>query len=524
MLKPFLITALFFSVSAAVAQTKTATDYASHITTDQLRAYLTVLTSDEMAGRETSTPGEKKAAEYIASQFKLSKLKKFSKAKKYLQYYEVFRDSMVTETLSIGGNTYLPGAKFIMSTGTSFNQNITAKELVFVGYGISDSLYDDYAGKDVDGKIVVYTSGEPMNADSTWLITGTKKASDWAARGEPKKLAAAKARGAKAVFSFSAEPNIPEAFRSIYLRNTLRYNPAAPVLNQASLAHSTLDSLFGKENFKQILDLVKKKKQLNQLAIKNVAADVELTYKEATEKRKARNVIGYIKGSERPDEYVYMTAHMDHLGTNGKDIFRGADDDGSGTSAVMAMAAAFADATKDGFRPKRSIIFMTVSGEEKGLWGSDYATSHPVVELEKVSANINTDMIGRIDPKRKNGDSLNYVYAVGSDKISTEIKPLMERINKQSVNLELDYKFDDPNDRERIYFRSDHYNFAKHGVPIVFFYNGSHPDYHKATDTIEKINFELMAKRAKLAFHLAWELANRENNLVRDLPVPTATR
>ena len=225
-----------------------------------------------------------------------------------------------------------------------------------------------------------------------------------------------------------------------------------------------------------------------------------------------------------PDIRAGVALLIAALSADGKSIFRGADDDGSGTTAVMAMAAAFADAAKAGYRPKRSIIFMTVSGEEKGLWGSEYATRKPVVDLTNVSANINTDMIGRIDPKRKNGDSLNYIYAVGSDKISTEMKPLLEKVNKETVNIELDYKFDDPNDRERIYFRSDHYNFAKNGVPIVFFYNGSHPDYHKNTDTIEKINFTLMAKRAKLAFFLAWELANRENNLVRDLPLPTATR
>ena len=525
MLKYFLFATFIFTAASAFAQNKTAVDYASHITTGLLKEYLTVLTSDELAGRETATPGEVKTAAYIASQMKIAGLETFRKAKKYLQYYRLNRDSMIKETLNIGGNIYNGGSKFIMQTNAAFNQRVKAKELVFVGYGISDSAYDDYAGKDVKGKIVVYTNGEPMNADSTWLITGTKKSSGWLTSNELRKLKEAKNRGAKAVFSFSAQaPGFTEQTRRFYLRNALKYNQTKSPINQATLAHSVMDSLYGKEVFKQMLDAAKAKKLLNQLAIKNISSPIKLTYKEKTEKREARNVVGYIKGSERPDEYVYMTAHMDHLGTSGKDIYRGADDDGSGTSAVMAMAAAFSHATRDGFRPKRSVIFMTVSGEEKGLWGSDYATTNPVVDLEKVSADINTDMIGRIDPKRKNGDSLNYIYAVGSDKISTEMKPLLEQVNKQYINIELDYKFDDPTDKERIYFRSDHYNFAKHGVPIVFFYNGSHPDYHRPTDTIEKINFELMAKRAKLAFHLAWELANRENNLVRDLPIPTATR
>jgi len=527
MIRNTLFAIAFFTLATATAQTKTATDFAAQVSTTKLREYLTVLTSDELAGRETSTPGEAKAAAYIASVFKQAGLKKFSKAKKYLQYYNVYRDSMTAQTLTIGGNTYTGGSRFIMQTNTSFSQKIKAKELVFVGYGISDSAYDDYAGKDVKGKIVVYCSGEPMNADSTWLITGTKKASDWLTTSLQRKQKEAKARGAKAVFTFSPEtPVFTEQTRSFYLRNALKYNPAAPIINQASLSHGFIDSLYGKELFKTILDAARKKQPLSQIAVKNIKGNMVLTYKEAIEKRKARNVVGYVKGSEKPDEYVYITAHMDHLGVsaNGKEIFRGADDDGSGTSAVMALAAAFADAAKNGMRPKRSIIFMTVSGEEKGLWGSEYATRKPVIPLDNVSANINIDMIGRIDSKRKNGDSLNYIYAVGSDKLSSEMKPLLEQVNKQHINIELDYKFDDPADRERIYFRSDHYNFAKNGVPIVFFYNGSHPDYHRATDTIEKINFELMAKRARLAFMLAWELANRQTMLVRDLPIPTATR
>ena len=525
MLKITFGVVLLFTMAKANAQTKTAADFASNITTALLKEHLIVLTSDELAGRETSTPGEEKAAAYVAAQFKKAGLKKFSKTKKYLQYYKVFKDSMITEMLTLGNNVYQAGSHFMMQTSTSFTQKVTGNELVFVGYGISDSLYDDYAGKEVAGKIVWYASGEPMKADSTMVLSGTKRASEWAARGETKKLQAAKEHGVKAVLSFSTDmASFSDPIRGFYLRNALKYNPAKPTVNVALVAHSLLDSLYGKETFKQILDAAKKKQMLNQLDIKNKVCTIKLNYKEAVEKRKARNVVGYIKGSEKPDEYVYMTAHMDHLGTNGKDIYRGADDDGSGTTAVMAMAAAFADATKAGMRPKRSIIFMTVSGEEKGLWGSEYATRNPVVDLATASADINTDMIGRIDPKRKNGDSLNYIYAVGSDKISSEMKPLLEQVNKQYVNLELDYKFDDPNDRERIYFRSDHYNFAKKGVPIVFLYNGSHPDYHRPTDTIEKINFELMAKRAKLAFYLAWELANRDNMLVRDLPIPTATR
>jgi len=521
MKKSLVSGSLLLCIIVSTAQNKTAADYAPLITPTILKSYLTVLTSDEFAGRETSTPGEQKAADYVAAQWKSFGLKSFSKTKNYLQKYPVVRDSMTTEQLTFGNNVYTVGPRFAMGTNASFSKKVKANELVFVGYGISDSAYDDYNGKDVKGKIVVIASGEPMNADSTYLLSGTRRNSSWT---DNKKNFEAKSRGAKAIITFSTSPEISDIARRFLTRNALKYNPIKLPLNVATVSQSVMDSLFGKEVFGQIWGLAKNKKFLNGLTVKPVLVKTTLEYEEDIQKRKANNVIGYIKGSEKPDEYVFLTAHMDHLGADGKNIYHGADDDGSGTSSVIAAANAFSAAYKEGNGPKRSIIFMTVSGEEKGLWGSEYATSHPVVDLDNVSADINIDMVGRIDPKRKNGDSLNYVYAVGSDKISTEMKPLMEKINKATGNLELDYKFDDPRDRERIYFRSDHYNFAKNGVPIVFLYNGSHPDYHRITDTIDKINFELMAKRAKLAFNLAWELANRDSLLTRDLPIPTATR
>jgi hypothetical protein len=523
MSKIYLSIILALVISTLHAQPKTASDYAKSITTDLLKQYLTVLTSDELAGRETATKGEKLAAKYVAKQFKKSKLKKFAGTKKFLQYYDVFRDTALSGTLTVGNQTFTLGDKMFMSTAASFSQTVTASDIVFVGYGITDSLYDDYANKDVKGKIVLYVSGEPM-VDSTMLLTGSKRPSDWSGRGD-KKLRNAQAHGAVAVLTFSAEtPNMSDATKAAYKRPALKFKPAPASLNAATLPHSVVEAIIGNTSFAQILAATKARKKLNELVINTVTANTKLEYNESSKKLKARNTVGYIKGSEYPDEYVYITAHMDHLGTIGKDIYRGADDDGSGTSAVMALAKAFKDATKDGMRPKRSIIFMTVSGEEKGLWGSEYATDNPLVDHAKVSADINIDMVGRVDSKRTTADTLNYIYAVGSDKLSSEMRPIMEQVNNQYVGMVLDYKFDDPNDRERIYFRSDHYNFAKNGIPIVFFYNGSHADYHRSTDTIDKINFELMAKRAKLAFHLGWELANREKMLIRDLPLPKVSR
>ena len=209
---------------------------------------------------------------------------------------------------------------------------------------------------------------------------------------------------------------------------------------------------------------------------------------------------------------------------NGK-IYYGADDDGSGTCAVIEMATAFAKAAREGHGPRRTMVFMTVSGEEKGLWGSEYYSDHPVFPLDKTSADLNTDMVGRIDTEPNTADTTNYVYVIGHDKISSDLPVINEEANNKNTQLVLDYKYDDPADPNGIYFRSDHYNFTRKGVPILFFYDGMlKADYHKPTDTIEKINWELYEKRVRMIFNTAWEIANRDEMLKRDIPLPTSAR
>jgi len=248
-------------------------------------------------------------------------------------------------------------------------------------------------------------------------------------------------------------------------------------------------------------------------------------YKKDHQRVDASNVVGVLEGSDKKDEYVFITAHYDHLGMHDGKIYYGADDDGSGTVAVIEMAEAFAKAKAKGRGPRRSIVFMTVSGEEKGLLGSEYYSDNPLFPLDKTTVDLNIDMVGRVDTERMMADTLNYVYVVGHDKISTDLPIINEGMNKKYTGLTLDYKFDDPNDKNRIYFRSDHYNFARKGVPVLFFYDGMlQSDYHKPTDTVDKIYWPLYEKRVKMIFHTAWEMANRNDMLKRDLPLPTATR
>jgi len=226
------------------------------------------------------------------------------------------------------------------------------------------------------------------------------------------------------------------------------------------------------------------------------------------------NVLGFIYGTEKPEEVVVISAHYDHLGVKDGKIFRGADDDGSGTAALLEIAEAFRMAYVEDEGPKRSILFLNLTGEEEGLFGSKYYAAHPVFPFDKTVADLNIDMIGRVDDAHKEKD--NYVYLIGSDKISEELHFISEAVNNKYTQLDLDYKYNDENDKNRFYYRSDHYNFAKNGVPVIFYFNGTHADYHKATDTEDKINYDLLKKRAQLVFLTAWELANRTKTLKRD--------
>ncbi len=225
----------------------------------------------------------------------------------------------------------------------------------------------------------------------------------------------------------------------------------------------------------------------------------------------SQNIIAYIEGSEYPDEYLFISAHSDHEGIIDGEIYNGADDNGSGTAAVLEMAEAFSMAIKDGYRPKRSIVFLHVTAEEVGLHGSRYYTENPIFPLKNTISTLNIDMIGRIDERHK--DNENYIYVIGSDRMSTELHFIAQKANDTFTDLELDYKFNDENDVNGYYYRSDHYNFALKGVPVIFFFNGEHEDYTKPTDTADKINYHLLAKRTKLIFATAWYLANSDERL-----------
>ena len=229
----------------------------------------------------------------------------------------------------------------------------------------------------------------------------------------------------------------------------------------------------------------------------------------------SENVLAFIKGKEKPNEVIVVSAHHDHEGVD-KDgnIYNGADDDGSGTVALMEMADAFKKAKEDGYGPKRSILFLHLTAEEAGLQGSRYYTENPAFPLENTVANLNIDMIGRVD--KYHTETPNYVYLIGSNRLSTELHYISETVNNTFSNLDLNYKYNAEDERNRYYYRSDHYNFAKHNIPVIFYFNGEHEDYHQTSDTADKIDYNVLEKRTKLIFATAWQLANQENRIIVD--------
>ena len=509
------------------AQTDAAAKYAAIINVDNLHKHLSIIAGAEMEGRETGTEGQRKAAAYIEAQFKAIGLKSVAALKGYQQFYPLYQDSLKTAELTVDGKSAEYGKDFI----TQLNNNETGKfkgsKIVFAGYGIDDEKYNDYNGLDVKGKVVIIFLGEPKK-DGKYFLSGTSRSSEWTFPGVSKKVTAAAAKGAKGVLLINPSQ---ETFNERAVANGKktgvyfpRATPAGKTVNSAQLSHAFAKTIIG-NNFDTLLKIVKASGIIATQWQAESKAKLSYKFEKYRSTINASNVVGIIEGTDKKDEYVFLTGHYDHLGMRNGKIYYGADDDGSGTCAVIVMAEAFAKSAAEGNRPRRTIVFMTVSGEEKGLWGSEYYSDHPFYPLEKTTVDLNTDMIGRGDTERKTDDTLNYVYVIGHDKISSDLPVINEGINKKYTNLVLDYKFDDPNDQNRIYFRSDHYNFARKGVPILFFYDGMlKADYHQPTDTVDKINWSLYEKRARMIFHTAWEIANRDEMLKRDTPLNMGTR
>lgn len=514
-MKKLLFLCLPLIGSMAFAQSKEdLTKYGSLITQQGLKEKLSVIASAEMEGRETATPGQKRAAAYIEAQFKKMGLKP-GNGDSYQQLYPVYQDALTNKKLSVNGRNFEWDKDYSFSLQSIASGEWGYNNTIFAGYGIVDSAnkINDYANLDVKGKIVLVLEG---SATATAAPAQGGRGMNTSPSSSFAKMRVAMTKGAAGLLVISADfprKNPTPVKGNMYLNKS---NAASFLM--ATISTEVATALVGRTSQLSVADFKNLKKG-------NYVAEFKLAATKTTENLESSNVVALLPGTDKKDEYLFITGHYDHLGKRGDVIYYGADDDGSGTVSVMQMAEAYAAAAKKGKGPRRSIVFMTVSGEEKGLWGSDYYSEHPIYPVEKTTADLNIDMVGRVDTERKTADSLNYVYVIGHDKLSTDLPIINEAANANSSKITLDYKYDDPNDRNRIYFRSDHYNFAKKGIPILFFYDGMLlADYHQPTDTIEKINFDLMQKRVLMIFHTSWEIANRDNMLKRDLKLNMPSR
>ncbi len=510
-------------ISCAYAQDKTAQKYASTINQEDAFKILSVLTSDAFEGRGTGQPGAEKAAQYIKAQFQSYGLVA-PVNHSYFQPLDLKEITPKERKITVNGKAQTFLKDFYATP--NFFQDIKKNyhDFVFIGYGIQSEKYDDLAGLNLEGKVAVILEGEPI-VDGNSLVTGNATLSKWSTQ-RNKKIAAITKLNPAAIVILDSNVYKMKVDAEPYSRTSLVLGEAektqSPLVIYASAKFINTLLASSKSIVSQISNKISKTKNPASFEFK---AKLELDFTVNTNQLDAKNVLGFLEGSDPilKNEVLVITAHYDHLGINAKgEIFNGADDDGSGTTGVLELAEAFTKAKQEGNGPKRSVLFMTVVGEEKGLLGSEWYSDHPVFPLENTIANLNIDMIGRVGELYKGkADSANYIYVVGSDKLSTSLKAISESVNKTNDNLSLDYKYDDPKDPMRIYYRSDHYNFAKHNIPIIFYFNGIHEDYHKTTDDIEKINFPLWVKRAQLVFYTAWELANRAERPAVDKIDPT---
>jgi hypothetical protein len=502
-----------------------ATAFADGIKAEELKALLEVLSSDSLQGRETGEPGQRKAAEFIAKQFKAAGIPAKADRNSYFQKIQLRNDTWADIGLTVGDQEFKNRSDFFtFPASTTDMPKLMVKDVVFVGYGIEEAKYNDYEKVDVKGKAVLFYDGEPLNEKGMSLITGKEFRSNWSLDWR-RKVKLAKQKGATMVFI--VDPKFEDAVkRNRKQISTYGWKPVASLegkganemVNCLFINQKVATAIMGGKATKMEQELADLKTGGKFSAVK-AKNKIEVRLDKDAKTLEGSNVLAIIEGSDSllKNEFVIVTAHYDHLGmADSTVIYHGADDNGSGTSGVIEIARAFQEAKNKGVGPKRTVVCMLVSGEEKGLLGSEYYTEFPLFPLDRTVVDINIDMIGRVDDRHATNP--NYVYVIGSDRISTELHDISEMQNEEHTKMELDYKYNAKDDPNHYYERSDHYNFAERGIPSIFYFNGTHPDYHRATDTVDKINFDALAKRAQLAFYTAWEVANRPQRLALDVP------
>ena len=506
----FLLVGWSLLGSLVVAQDTVAMHYARMIEADNLRDHLEIIASDAYEGRETGKQGQKLAASYIAEYFSSLGVAPCVNGG-YFQEFPLRSEGIDRSSFAFGGKNYTFKDDYYFFPGFP-TTTLTGGEVVFVGYGVETEVYSDYANLDVSNRVVLMLDGEPF-ADGKFLVTNSTTQSEFSSDWRLKRDIAA-AKGAKAVIMLNSSyaqilPRIQYWLDTPGMKLERDLEDREEVIPVFFASPKMFAGLLKSAKMKSVDALAKVLSSSKKLKKRVLKAPYAIEVIRKTERFTSENVLCYIPGRDPKlaHEVLVLTAHYDHIGTDGVVINNGADDDGSGTVTILELAKVFKRASDEGFAPRRSVLLMTVSGEEKGLLGSEWYTTYPIYPLEHTVANLNIDMIGRTDAEHSDE---NYIYLIGSDRLSTDLHDISETCNSLYTGLALDYTYNDEKDPNRYYYRSDHYNFAKNNIPVIFYFSGVHEDYHKPGDTPDKIRYEKMEKIARLIFHTAWEVANRD--------------
>jgi RpiB/LacA/LacB family sugar-phosphate isomerase len=476
--------------------------WAATVAPAELEEQLTVFASDAFEGRETGTPGAEKASEFVRDAFAAAGLQP-GVSGGWFQDVPMRTEKLVSGSFRISGTAYRFPEDVVFPPSVELEE-CPETDLFFAGYGIVEGKRDDYKGEALRGRVAVVFGGMPDGKSEDRLMDKRK----WA-----------EAAGAKALVvipeNYSA---LRGRFKAWADRPSTRLERDWPVDAEPG---SALPVFYVSERVAEawLGDVAAERKACKR---RSTARALSGTWSHRIAREvtsfTGRNVVGILPGCEPPlsKESVVLTAHYDHIGRVDGQINNGADDDGSGTVTLIELAEACATAAREGFAPRRTMLFMAVVGEEKGLLGSEWYSEHPVWPLDFTVANLNIDMIGRTDAAHP--DNERYVYLIGSDRLSTELHAVSETVNARFTQLALDYTFNAEDDPNRFYYRSDHYNFARKGVPVIFYFSGVHEDYHKPGDDAHKIRYGKMAEIGQLVFHTAWQLANQDRRIKVDRP------
>lgn len=516
--------------SSATVTTQRGTDT---ITAEQMRDYLTFIASDEMEGRDTPSRGLDTTAKFLAMNLTRWGFKPAGDNGTFLQRIDLRRDRIDGNQtkVELNGKVLTAGRDYLPVGGSGEVKG----QLVFAGNGwfLKSKNIDAYNGVDPTGKIAVIFGSPNMPPRGITRADFGKQGDDFL---NPNDYARKKgAVGLIYMPDFQYIANWERNRQRIMERGSTVVakfqTPGTAPLPSIVISPEVANALFTSESQSAsgIFNASYGQEMPSPFLLKPTKS-VSINVLSSFETVPTQNVVAVWEGSDPvlKNEYVALGAHYDHIGIcapgTADAICNGADDDGSGTTALLSIAEALAKAPT---KPKRSVLFVWHCGEEKGLWGSRYFTEYPTVPLDRVVTQINIDMIGRTkaadDTNERDKDLTgpNDIYLIGSTMMSTELGQLVDTVNKSYLNINYDRRYDDPGDPNRFFYRSDHYNYARKGIPIIFFFDGVHQDYHRPGDSPDKIDYQKMEKVTRTVYMTLWEVANRPTRPKVDKPLPS---